>query len=213
MQYSLENIGLMFIMTKMKKTALLILIFIVAVSILASQPDTASYYYINIGILSLSYDYPEQSHFSVGNFELGFCSSLGFKFGTSLFSTKLGDMISMMPVQFSYIPYNTNRKTWLNEVDLSIEANAWRSFVNRDDTSMNISYLDARITLIKRDLLTKFVSLKLYTGYLIYNPLDYEFFDSQLYFGASISFPVFYFYGSFDSVIAENRKDYFEEVE
>jgi len=187
---------------------------LVASSLLfSSQSDTTSFYYINTAILNLSYDYPGGMHFTVGTFELGFCSSLGFKFGTSLFSTKLGNMISMMPVTFSYIPYNTNEKRWLNEVDLTLEANAWRSFVNENDTSMNISYLDTRVTLIKRDLLTKFVNLKVYAGYLIFNPLDYKFFDSTPYVGASVSLPVFYFYGSFDSVIAENRKDYFEEVE
>ncbi|MGE3063625.1 MAG: hypothetical protein AB7T10_08340 [bacterium] len=200
-------------LTNKHKLIFIFLSVLLFISSYASQSDTVSFYYINTGLLNLSYDYPEQMHFSLGNFELGFCSSLGFKFGTTLFSTKMGNLISMLPVSFSYIPYNTNKKTFLNEIDLTLEANAWRSFVSVNDTSMNISYLDTRVTFIKRDLLTKFVNLKLYAGYLIYNPLDYKYFDSKPYIGASITLPVFYFYGSFDSIIAQNRERYFEDVE
>ncbi|HAV91631.1 TPA: hypothetical protein DCW38_00375, partial [candidate division WOR-3 bacterium] len=142
---------------------------------------------------------------------LGFCSALGFKFGTSLFAAKFNDITSLIPFMFSYIPYNTNRKTFLNEIDLTLEANAWRTFKNEDDTTLNISYLDARIVFTKRDLLTKFVNLKIYTGFMLYNPLDYKYFNYQPYIGMSISLPVFYFYGSFDSLVIQNREEYFEQ--
>ena len=176
-----------------------------------SSSDTISFYYLNTSLATVSYDYPEGLHYYLGNFELGFCSSLGFKFGTSFLASKVNGLTSLIPFMFSYIPFNTNKKSWINEVDLTLEANAWRSFKNEPDTTLNISYLDAKIVLIKRDLLTRFVNLKVYAGYLLYNPLDYKYFNSLPYAGVSISLPVFYFYGSFDSVVVKDREKYFEK--
>lgn len=194
-----------------KLKPLILSVFLITAIFCSAESDTVSFYYLNTGLVNISYDYPEGMHYYVGNFELGFCSALGFKFGTSLFASKFNDVTSIIPFMFSYIPYNTNKKTFLNEIDFTLEANAWRTFKNEGDTTLNISYLDARIVLTKRDLLTKFVNLKIYTGFMLYNPLDYKYFNYQPYIGMSISLPVFYSYGSFDSLVIKDREEYFEQ--